>query len=108
MSESPEETYTILKFIDVNHKARVYLGDQLWGLIDDDSMDETDDSIFKFESILERTESGFKRLYLFTENCEVSFDLAFDEKWKRQSLSAILSEAEKRNIEIITHRTFTP
>lgn len=97
MTEVTEDVYTILKFIDVKSSGRIYLGEKLWSRIDDDSMDE-------FELALDRFEVGFKRVYLFSEDWEVMADLAFAKEWSRQSLSALLTEVEQRGVEVIVHR----
>lgn len=104
MSDSTEDSYTILKYIDVDLSARVYRNDQLWCTLEDDSMDENDDSIHKFELLLEKAKTSFRSLYLFTEDSEVMFDLAFSDEWKEKPLSEILKEADQRDIETIVQR----
>lgn len=97
MSETPEEVYTIVKFMDADASARVYRGEKLLYNLEDAPLTG-------FELALESLNAKFRRVHLFANSWEDMADFAFSIEWKKRPLSELLVGVKERGMDIEIYR----
>lgn len=97
MTETLEDSYTIVKFMDADASTRIYRGEQLLYNLENSPL-------IGFELALETLDAKFRRLHLFANSWEDMADFAFAIEWKKRPLSELLAEVQERGIHIEVYR----
>lgn len=88
-----EDSYTIVRFVDVGSGGKVYRGENLIDEMGDSSLDG-------YERAMKELKKDYRSIRFEAEDWEWMADLAFGQEWSQKSLSKIITEAELRGLEI--------
>lgn len=88
-----EDSYTIVRFVDVGSGGKVYRGEKLIDEMGDSSLDG-------YERAMKELKKDYRSIRFEAEDWEWMADLAFGQEWSQKSLSKIIAEAESRGLEI--------